>query len=68
MDYFVWGYLQDVINSSHCQSIEELKHRLIVAWGNLDLDKVHAGSILTLNIGLGYAANSAFFYIVIHKY
>ena len=42
MDYFVWGYLQDVINSSHCQSIEELKHRLIVAWGNLDLDKVHA--------------------------
>ena len=42
MDYFVWGYLQDTINSTMCQNLEELKHRLVVAWGNLDLEKVRA--------------------------
>ena len=40
MDYFVWGYLQDAINATSCQNIEELKHRLVVAWDNLDLAKV----------------------------
>ena len=40
MDYFVWGYLQDTINSTVCQNLEELKHRLVVAWDNLDLEKV----------------------------
>ena len=40
MDYFVWGYLQDTINSTVYQNLEELKHRLVVAWDNLDLEKV----------------------------
>ena len=42
IDYFVWGYLQDTINFTMCQNLEELKHRLVIAWDNLDLEKVRA--------------------------
>ena len=42
MDYFVWRYLQDTINSTVCQNLEELKHLLVVVWDNLDLENVRA--------------------------
>ena len=42
MDYFVWRYLKNTINSTVCQNLEELKHRLVIDWDNLDLEKIHA--------------------------